>query len=76
MGDFKVVDEDGEWIVSKALYTMVHAERRLKFEPKLPTKVKLDDWLNGQMGHGVFAKCPDPMAPAEKAPSGPGPKAK
>lgn len=76
MGDFKVVDSDGVWIISKASFTMVHPERALRFEPAVPTKVRLDDWLNGQKGHGVFAECPDPMAPAEKAPGGPGPKAK
>ena len=45
-----IVDKDGEWFASRALYPLVDTSggRQVRFEPQVPTKVKQTAWMKGQ----------------------------
>jgi hypothetical protein len=69
MGDFKVVDKTGKWLVSKAIYTMCQPGGH-RFEPGVPTKIDVDEWIKGQIEAKVLAACDDPLNPPTAKPTG------
>jgi hypothetical protein len=75
MGEFKVVDKTGTWLVSKASFTMTQPGGH-RFEPGVPTKIDIDGWIKGQIEAKVLAECDDPFPPpvTTKPSGGPGDK--
>jgi hypothetical protein len=65
MGEFKVVDKTGTWLVSKASFTMTQ-----------PGGHRFDGWIKGQIEAKVLAECEDPLPPPPviKPSGGPGDK--
>lgn len=48
--DFLLVDKDGAWFASRALYPLVDTSggRQVRFEPQVPVKVRQTKWMEGQ----------------------------
>lgn len=85
MGDFKVVDKTGIWLLNRGAFPMQQPGGH-RFVPGQPTKIDLDDWIKGQVEALVLTVCDDPLEKSEepkdvikpvvKAPGPPGSKAK
>lgn len=66
-----IVDTDGVWLRSKALYPLPVAGRSVVIEPAIPTKIRVDPWIESQP---CLERIEDPLA-APAAPAAPGTKA-
>lgn len=63
-----VHDDKGEWLVNIAKFPFVDPEAGSRFEPNVPTKAKVTDWVKAQ--EAVIKPWVDPAeanAEAEKA---------
>lgn len=65
MIDFDVVDKDGEWVAGVAPLGLRDPTTQVWFPYNQPVKVKLSDWIKGQMGADTIKRCADPLAPAK-----------
>lgn len=52
MSDIKIADSSGEWFMNTSLFRMHDPESNTYFEPGIPTKAKVTEWLTGVPGHG------------------------
>lgn len=43
-----IIDEDGEWVVNTGVFPFVDPTTGVRYEPNQRTKVKVNDWLEGQ----------------------------
>lgn len=41
----KVIDEDGKWITNKGAFNFTDPGTGNRYEPGLPTKAKVTDWI-------------------------------
>lgn len=61
--DMKIIDGDGEWIVNTGGFRIPDYDRAqdgsdmVYYEPGVPTKVVISDWIKGQV---VLEKTDDP----------------
>lgn len=65
MIDFDVADKDGEWVAGVAPLGLRDPTTQVRFPHNQPVKVKLSDWILGQMEAGTIKKCADPLASAK-----------
>lgn len=52
MSDIKIADSSGEWFLNTALFRMHDPESDTYFEPGIPTKAKVTEWLTGTPPQG------------------------
>lgn len=74
MSEIKVVDLEGRWVVNPHAYPFPDPETGVRFEPKVPTKVKVDkgSWVAGQIEAKALIFAPDPMKPEKEPPKASG----
>jgi hypothetical protein len=58
--DAKIIDVDGEWVQGMAPLGFVDFSTGIKFEYRVPVKVKLSAFALGQKEAGTLASCEDP----------------
>jgi hypothetical protein len=78
MSDIKIADSSGEWFMNTALFRMHDPESDTYFEPGIPTKARVTEWLTGVPAQGnpespkykpgtegqvMIVKIDDPSAP-------------
>jgi len=56
----KIIDNGGEWLVNKGVFAFEDPETKQRFEPGFQYKVKVSDWLQGQIDAKVFEKTDSP----------------
>lgn len=62
---FTVIDLDGEWVKNPHAYPFFDPSTGLRFDPAMSYKVRLSDWVKGQIAAGVLAVSEDMEKAAE-----------
>lgn len=77
MGEIKIIDLEGRWVVNPHAFPFVDPETGVRFTPQVRTKVAYgkDSWVAGQIAEGVLALAADPMKPEKEPPKVETPKA-